>query len=312
MGDSVLARIASSLHRTGPGAYCVRGSLDQLFAALDTDGNGLLTRPEMDRLFVAFEPSLTDTDLKSLFTQCDRDGSGAVDIRELRQSFDEALCLLQGGMEYKPVEIALPEHCTLPENWTQHTDPATGKTVYYNALTKETTCSKPLAPPPATHVPPVSQSDTSPLLQIAQASRDYAGPTVHSWVLGDAQEPVDQGAMGKPQALQRELSMTSKAALETVIGTSREVAALEKKIYSIEEQHQSGLLSDGDAKTRMALLEKEVEGLQSRLDDIHTGELSEYGRRQVKQTKADLLRRWGISSSMWHLSRAQNHRSNFC
>jgi Ca2+-binding EF-hand superfamily protein len=68
-------RLASSLARIGR-------SPEALFRSLDIDGNGLLSRQEVERAVVALEPTLSQTELALVFAQFDRDGNQTVDFRE--------------------------------------------------------------------------------------------------------------------------------------------------------------------------------------------------------------------------------------
>jgi Ca2+-binding EF-hand superfamily protein len=73
--QAVLMRLASSLARIGR-------SPEALFRSLDIDGNGLLSRQEVERAVVALEPTLSQTELALVFAQFDRDGNQTVDFRE--------------------------------------------------------------------------------------------------------------------------------------------------------------------------------------------------------------------------------------
>lgn len=58
----------------------------ELFACLDTDCNGGLSRLELERVIMAFQPDLTASEREACFARFDRNGSGAVDLIEFCQA----------------------------------------------------------------------------------------------------------------------------------------------------------------------------------------------------------------------------------
>merc|ERR1711862_1005429 len=101
------------------------------------------------------QADLSSAESDALFSKFDRNGDGAVDIREFRKSIDEALFLADQGMTYAPA----PAHN---------------------------------APPPlASADVSGALSDPAPAARPAidfPKNSTQAGPTSHSWMYGDGQK----------------------------------------------------------------------------------------------------------------------------
>eukprot|EP00440_Ansanella_granifera_P016884 gb/GFBE01018347.1/.p1 GENE.gb/GFBE01018347.1/~~gb/GFBE01018347.1/.p1 ORF type:complete len:417 (+),score=91.06 gb/GFBE01018347.1/:1-1251(+) len=85
--QEVMERIARAVVRTGH-------KPQDLFASLDRDGNGNLSRLELENLILGFQPDLTLAEREALFGRFDRDSSGAVDMLE----FCRALQAVNSGV----------------------------------------------------------------------------------------------------------------------------------------------------------------------------------------------------------------------
>lgn len=99
------------------------GSVDDRFASLDTNHDGLLSYSEMARElrslrvvethFGVDEVKPTHDELRqlygSLFSQFDHDGSGAVDLEEFRAETREMMLAVAGGLGFLPVQMVVEE-----------------------------------------------------------------------------------------------------------------------------------------------------------------------------------------------------------
>lgn len=80
---SVIERIASAIVRTG-------NDVDTLFNSLDVDGNRRLSRSELARMMITFQPDLSLTEQDAVFSRFDRNASGDVDVHEFAQALKDA------------------------------------------------------------------------------------------------------------------------------------------------------------------------------------------------------------------------------
>jgi len=80
---SVVERVAAAIVRTGH-------DVDTLFNSLDVDGNKRLSRPEIARMMITFQPDLSQAEQKAVFARFDVNRSGDVDIHEFTQALKDA------------------------------------------------------------------------------------------------------------------------------------------------------------------------------------------------------------------------------
>jgi Ca2+-binding EF-hand superfamily protein len=98
LSEEVIARIADAIARGGH-------SPQDLFARLDRDGNGRLSRAELEQVLVRFEPNISLLQREAIFEYLDRDRSGQVDFREFWQALQSASAI--GQVQRKLVEDVL-------------------------------------------------------------------------------------------------------------------------------------------------------------------------------------------------------------
>ncbi|MQM21006.1 hypothetical protein Taro_054036 [Colocasia esculenta] len=98
-------------------------SVDDQFASLDTNGDGLLTYSEMARELQSLRVLETHFDFDevkpsrnelcrlygSLFSQFDHDGSRSVDLEEFRSETRKMLMAVANGLGFLPVQMVLEE-----------------------------------------------------------------------------------------------------------------------------------------------------------------------------------------------------------
>ncbi|KAI0523245.1 uncharacterized protein LOC110092543 [Dendrobium catenatum] len=95
-------------------------SIDGRFAALDLNGDGVLSRSELRRALETFRLTETDFGLDtvtpsdqisalydSIFEQFDIDQNGTVDLAEFRSEMKKILLAIADGLGTSPVQIAL-------------------------------------------------------------------------------------------------------------------------------------------------------------------------------------------------------------
>ncbi|KAH0467023.1 hypothetical protein IEQ34_004261 [Dendrobium chrysotoxum] len=95
-------------------------SIDERFAALDLNGDGVLSRSELRRALETFRLTETDFGLDtvtpsdqisalydSIFEQFDLDRNGTVDLAEFRSEMKKILLAIADGLGTSPVQIAL-------------------------------------------------------------------------------------------------------------------------------------------------------------------------------------------------------------
>ncbi|KAL0924615.1 hypothetical protein M5K25_005460 [Dendrobium thyrsiflorum] len=95
-------------------------SIDQRFAALDLNGDGVLSRSELRRALETFRlieadfglDTVTPSDqvsalYDSIFDQFDLDQNGTVDLPEFRSEMKNILLAIADGLGNSPVQIAL-------------------------------------------------------------------------------------------------------------------------------------------------------------------------------------------------------------
>ncbi|KAM7498381.1 hypothetical protein LguiA_022795 [Lonicera macranthoides] len=98
------------------------GSINDLFAQLDTNHDGLLSYSEMLkelqslRVFkthfgidVKTDPDELDRVYGSLFVQFDRDSNGAVDLEEFKAETKRMMLAMANGLGFLPVQMVLEE-----------------------------------------------------------------------------------------------------------------------------------------------------------------------------------------------------------
>jgi len=83
--DDVTRRIASAMVRAGKTPM-------ELFEAVDINHDGQLSRSELARILLSFQPDLTEAELSIMFDTFDSDHSGTVSVHEFWMALD---CLIQ-------------------------------------------------------------------------------------------------------------------------------------------------------------------------------------------------------------------------
>ncbi|CAE7244678.1 unnamed protein product [Symbiodinium sp. CCMP2592] len=162
------SRILASLQRQGR-------TLDELFTSLaKTHDDQALRRADLDELFTRLQPDLPESQLHLLWLAFDADADDRISREEfmtkmaavdgfseaevlkqqtegsesLKDSFEKLITRVNRMMDLpaqaaehrakEGAEAAGPkEGGSLPPGWSQHRDPATGKTYYFNMKTKE-------------------------------------------------------------------------------------------------------------------------------------------------------------------------------
>lgn len=98
-------------------------SVEDRFAALDTNRDGLLSYSEMakeltslrvlEKHFGVDEAAMSPDELvelyRGLFARFDRDGNGTVDLEEFRAEMKEVMLAVADGLGYLPVQMVVEE-----------------------------------------------------------------------------------------------------------------------------------------------------------------------------------------------------------
>ncbi|URD93164.1 EFh [Musa troglodytarum] len=99
------------------------GSVEERFASLDMDHDGLLTYPEMARELMSLRVRETHFGVDEagwshdellqlylgLFGRFDRDGNGTVDLEEFRAEMREVMLAVASGLGFLPVQMVVEE-----------------------------------------------------------------------------------------------------------------------------------------------------------------------------------------------------------
>ena len=99
------------------------GSVEERFANLDMDHDGLLTYPEMARELMSLRVRETHFGVDEagwshdellqlylgLFGRFDRDGNGPVDLEEFRAEMREVMLAVASGLGFLPVQMVVEE-----------------------------------------------------------------------------------------------------------------------------------------------------------------------------------------------------------
>ncbi|MQM15446.1 hypothetical protein Taro_048389 [Colocasia esculenta] len=113
----------ATIHNFVEDEQIFNSTVDDRFASLDTNGDGLLSYFEMARElqslrvlethfgFDEVKPSRNELYrlYNSLFSQFDHDGSGSVDLEEFRSEMKKMLMAVANGLGFLPVQMVLEE-----------------------------------------------------------------------------------------------------------------------------------------------------------------------------------------------------------